>query len=350
MRMNDLLHAAVDSGASDILLVAGAPPMFRIAGELEPADMLPAMTSSSLEEVCGQVLSDEQRQALHDERDVDFSISVPSLGRFRFNVHIQRNTHAAAIRYIPSEVPSLADLELPPAVAEMTHLKQGLVLVTGQTGSGKTTTLAALLDAINQRDAKHIITLEDPIEYQYAHGRALIEQREIGTDCPSFASGLRHVLRQDPDVIMVGELRDIETIRTALQAAETGHLVLATLHTSTAAGTVDRIVEVFPATEQGQIRTHLADCLKGVLTQRLLPDASGSGRVVAAELLVVNRAIQTSIREATAHLIPGIISTNRRLGMQTMEQALQELVLNGRILPETAEDHLGEVELVSAAR
>ncbi len=350
MRMNDLLHAAVDSGASDILLVAGAPPMFRIAGELEPADMLPAMTSSSLEEVCGQVLSDEQRQTLHDERDVDFSMSVPSLGRFRFNVHIQRNTHAAAIRYIPNEVPALADLELPPAVAEMTHLKQGLVLVTGQTGSGKTTTLAALLDAINQRDAKHIITFEDPIEYQYAHGRALIEQREIGTDCPSFASGLKHVLRQDPDVILVGELRDIETIRTALQAAETGHLVLATLHTSTAAGTVDRIVEVFPATEQGQIRTHLADCLKGVLTQRLLPDASGSGRVVAAELLVVNRAIQTSIREATAHLISGIISTNRRLGMQTMEQALKELVLNGRILPETAEDHLGEVELLSAAR
>jgi twitching motility protein PilT len=347
--MNDLLHAAVDSGASDILLAAGAPPMFRIAGELQAADMLAAMTPKSLEQVCRQILSEKQVTQLEKERDVDFSVSIPSLGRFRFNIHMQRGSYAAAIRFIPPEVPSLENLDLPPAVTEFTRLEQGLVLVTGQTGSGKTTTLAALVNHINQRDAKHIITLEDPVEYQYTHARALVEQREIGADCPSFASGLKHVLRQDPDVILVGELRDLETIRTALQAAETGHLVFATLHTSTAAGTIDRIVEVFPAEEQGQIRTHLAECLQGVVTQRLLPAAEPGQRVVAAEILVVNRAVQTSIREATAHLIPGIISTNRRIGMQTMEQAVKELVLNGVLLPDVAEQQLTELEMTTAS-
>ena len=346
MKMTELLQAAVDSRASDVLLAAGAPPMFRIRGELEPTEQ-ELLTPAVLEELCKQVLSDVQVQTLERDKDVDFAVAVPSLGRFRFNVHYQRGSYAAAIRYIPSQVPELKKLGLPPAVEELTKLHHGLVLVTGQTGSGKTTTLASLMEHINQRDAKHLITLEDPIEFQYTHGRSLVEQREVGSDCPSFASGLKHVLRQDPDVILVGELRDLETIRTALQAAETGHLVFSTLHSSSAAGSIDRIIEVFPAGEQAQIRMHLAECLRGVVTQRLLHSEDGRGRAVAAEVLISNRPVQTSIREATTHLIPGLISTGRRNGMQTLEQALKELVLNGRVLPETAEAHLQELSKMS---
>jgi len=346
MDMKTLLRDAVDSGASDILLATGAPPMFRIRGDLEPAHLEP-LTPHTVEQLCRQVLNAEQVATLESEKDVDFSIAVPGLGRFRFNVHMQRGSYAAAIRYIPSQTPDFYSLGLPPAIEDLTRLQQGLVLVTGQTGSGKSTTLAAMIEHINQRDAKHIITLEDPIEYQFAHGKSLVEQREIGTDCPSFASGLKHVLRQDPDVILVGELRDLETIRTALQAAETGHLVFATLHSSSAAGTIDRILEVFPAQEQAQIRTHLAECLKAVITQRLLSPSAGR-RAVAAEVLIMTRPIQTSIREGTTHLIPGMIATGRRAGMQTLEQALRELVLNGRALPEDVEEHLEELSRAGA--
>ena len=343
MEINDLLHAAVYGRASDVLLASGAPPMFRIDGELQPAKLEP-LTPPVLEGLIRQILSEEQTQALQRNHDVDFSVALPRLGRFRFNVHSQRGSYAAAIRYIPSEIPELCQLSLPPVVTELTHTKQGLILVTGQTGSGKSTTLAAMIEHINRRDAKHIITLEDPIEFQFAHARSLVEQREIGVDCPSFASGLKHVLRQDPDVILVGELRDLETIRTALQAAETGHLVLATLHSSSAAGTVDRIVEVFPAEEQAQIRTHLAGCLKAIVTQQLLPAAGGRGRVAAVEVLVTTRAVQTSIREGTLHLVPGIISTSRRAGMQTMAQAIKELTLNGRLAADDVENLMDQAE------
>jgi len=339
MELNDLLHAAVDSGASDILLVAGSPPMFRINGDLQPAH-LEALTPPVLEELCRQIVSEEQFATLNQHQDLDFSLGVPQLGRFRFNLHRQRNSYAAAIRYVAGDIPRLADLRLPPAIEKLTFLTHGLVLVTGPTGSGKSTTLAAMIDAINRRESRHIITLEDPIEYQFAHDRSLVEQREIGVDCPGFASGLRHVLRQDPDVILVGELRDLETIRTAMQAAETGHLVLATLHSSSAAGTIDRVVEVFPAEEQAQIRTHLSESLRAVVTQRLLPAADGRGRVAAVEILIANRAIATSIREGSSHLIPGVISTHRRSGMQTMQQSLEELVLNGRIMPEAIDEQL----------
>ncbi len=347
MQINDILRTAVDGGASDVLLAAGAPPMFRIAGDLEPTDMLD-LTPPVLEALCQQVLTDEQLAELRKHQDVDFSYSVPQLGRFRFNIHLQRESYAAAIRYINDNILSLDQLGLPPVVEELTRLKSGLVLVTGQTGSGKTTTLAAMIDCINRRDAKHIITLEDPIEFQYEHGRSLVEQREIGADCPSFASGLRHVLRQDPDVILVGELRDLDTIRTALQAAETGHLVLATLHSSSAAGTIDRLIEVFPPGEQTQVRSHLAESLQAVVTQQLLRSADGRGRVAANEILIATRPIQSSIREANTHLIPGMISTGRRVGMQTMEQALKELVLNGRVLAAVVKDRLRE--LTAAAK
>jgi len=289
-----------------------------------------------------QVLNSEKQEELENCRDTDFSIAVPRLGRFRFNVHRQKNSYAAAIRYISNEVPCLDDLGLPPVVEDLTRVKSGLVLVTGQTGSGKTTTLAGMIDLINRRDAKHIITLEDPIEFQFVHGKSLIEQREIGTDCPSFSSGLKHALRQDPDVLFVGEIRDLETIRTALQAAETGHLVLATLHSSSAAGTIDRIIEVFPPDEQTQIRMHLAECLRAVITQWLLPAAEGSGRVALCEIMIANHAIRSHIREGTAHLIPGMMSTQRRIGMQTMEQGLKEFVLNGRITQDVANEYLQE--------
>tara|TARA_R110002095_G_scaffold104574_1_gene91560 strand:- start:8463 stop:9533 length:1071 start_codon:yes stop_codon:yes gene_type:complete len=342
MEMNDLLHAAVDSDASDILLVTDAPPVFRIDGFLKTTALEP-LDPEIIRDLCDQVLKDKQKELLEKHKDVDFAITIPRLGRFRFNIHVQRGSLAAAIRRYSNDICTLSSLELPPIVEELTHLKTGLILVTGQTGSGKSTTLAAMVEAINQRDPKHIITLEDPIEYQFQHGKSLIEQREIGEDCPGFASGLKHVLRQDPDVILIGELRDLDTIRVALQAAETGHLVMASLHASTAAGVVDRLVEVFPPEEQSQIRSHLAESLRAVITQKLLPAAFSKGRVAAVEIMLMNRAIQTSIRESTSHLIPGVISTSRRMGMQTMEQALKELLLNGKADPEIIDEYLQEL-------
>ena len=343
MEINDLLHAAVDSDASDILLVTDAPPVFRIDGKLKTTTLEP-LDPETIRDLCDQILKDKQKETLEKQKDVDFAITIPRLGRFRFNIHVQRGSLAAAIRRYSNDVCTLDNLDLPPVVEEVTHLKTGLILVTGQTGSGKSTTLAAMVEAINQRDAKHIITLEDPIEYQFKHGKSLIEQREIGEDCPDFASGLKHILRQDPDVILIGELRDLDTIRVALQAAETGHLVLASLHASTAAGVVDRLVEVFSPEEQSQIRSHLAESLRAVITQKLLPATLSNGRVAVAEIMLMNRAIQTSIRESTSHLIPSVISTNRRMGMQTMEQALKELLLNGKVDPEVIDEYLQELK------
>ncbi|MEO1999334.1 MAG: PilT/PilU family type 4a pilus ATPase, partial [Planctomycetaceae bacterium] len=301
---------------------------------------LEPLTPKSVEAICDQLMSTDQQHTLEQHQDVDFSVSIPRLGRFRVNVHRQKSSFATAIRHIASQIPTLEQMEMPQTLVDLTRLKSGLVLVTGQTGSGKSTTLAAMIDEINRRDAKHIITLEDPIEFQFTHKMSLIEQREIGTDCPSFASGLKHILRQDPDVILVGELRELETIRTAMQAAETGHLVFATLHSSSTWGAAERIVEVFPANEQMQIRAHLSDALKAVVTQRLLPSADGRGRVAAQEILIVNRAIQTNLREGNSHLIPGLMDIGRRTGMLTMDQAVRELALNGRISTETAEEHL----------
>jgi len=334
-QLTKLLRYALTQDVSDIIFVADAPPMFRVDGKLLPADNS-HYTPEQLDQLLRPALDEKQYQKLQAEKDIDFSLNLPGLGRFRFNIHYQKESLAAAIRVIPSNIPDLPAMQLPDMVAEFSRLHHGLVLVTGQTGSGKSTTLAAMINYINTQQAKHIITLEDPVEFAHTHGKSIVEQREVGLDCPSFASGLRHVLRQDPDVILVGELRDLETIRIALQAAETGHLVLGTLHSSTAAGAVDRMIEVFPAEEQSQIRTHLAECLKGVITQQLLPSAKGNGRVVAAEILVATRAICNNIREGTPHLIPGVISTGRKFGMQTMEQAVHDLVMQGRIAPDSA--------------
>ncbi|QDT36706.1 type IV pilus twitching motility protein PilT [Stratiformator vulcanicus] len=336
-KLNTILNAAVEAGASDVLLASGVPPIFRVSGTLRHSEF-PRLDESTVGELCRSALTSEQQRQLEEHRDVDFGYEIEGGGRFRFNVHYQRRSLAAAARLIADRVPALADLNLPPVINELTLLKSGLLLVCGATGSGKSTTLAAMIAQMNERDQRHIITLEDPIEFVFEHEKSIIEQRQIGIDCPSFASGLRHVLRQDPDVILVGELRDADTIRTALQAAETGHLVLATLHASSATGAIDRVIEVFGSDEQAQVRSHLAESLSAVIAQQLLPDAAGTGRVAAQEILIANRPIRTSIRENTPHLIPGMIATSRKDGMQTMEQSLKELLLNGRIRPEAAGD------------
>ena len=336
MELSDLFQVAADSGASDIHIVTGAPPVLRIHGDLQPTD-LDALTPRETERLIRNTLDDEGFAHLVKEGDLDYSIGVPHLGRFRINAHRQRGSYAAAIRYIPNEIPSLDQLGLPPRVAEFTALKRGLVLVTGQTGSGKSTTLAALIDLINQRYPYHIITLEDPIEFVFPHGRSIVEQREVGIDSPGFATALRHVVRQDPDVILVGEMRDRETISTAITAAETGHLVFATLHTINASQTVDRIIDVFPADQQSQVRMMLSSSLQGVVSQALLRRADGRGMVPVVELMVCTPPIRRCIREAETHLIQGIVETGRKFGMQGLDQAIAEQVLNGYI---TSEDGL----------
>ncbi len=330
MELNDLFHAAADAGASDVLLVSGAPPVLRVDGDLCPTELDP-LTPSTIEQIVFGHLSDEQTKLLRESGDLDYSVGVPRLGRFRINAHRQRGSYGATIRFIPNGIPTLEQLKLPRVVESITRLQQGLVLITGQTGSGKSTTLAAMIDRINRELPVHIITLEDPIEFVFPHGRAIVEQREVGTDCVSFASGLRHVVRQDPDIVLVGELRDLETISCAVSAAETGHLVFGTLHTTSAAGTVDRLIDVFPAAQQPQIRSQLADSLRAVITQRLLTRAQGHGRVAALEVMIVTRAIQRCIREGENHLIPGIIETGRKYGMQSMEQTIAELHASGAI-------------------
>src|SRR5262245_4602232 len=345
MELTDLFHAAADGNASDILLVSGAPPVLRIDGDLCPTELDP-LGPGSIEQLIFSQLSEAQARHLREAGDLDFSIGVPRLGRFRINAHRQRETYAMAIRFIPNQIPTLEDLRLPRIVQSFTRLHQGLVLVTGQTGSGKSTTLASIIDRINRDQPVHIITLEDPIEYAFGNGRAIVDQREVGADCVSFGSALRHVVRQDPDIILVGELRDLETISTALSAAETGHLVFGTLHTTSAAGTVDRLIDVFPPNQQSQIRAQLAESLRAVISQQLLLRAGGSGRVAALEVMVATRAVQRCIREQENHMLPGIIETGKKFGMQSMRQAISELKTAGAIDPEHA---AAQVEMLDVA-
>jgi len=346
MQLTDLFHAAADSGASDVLLVSGAPPILRVDGDLCPTELDP-LTPSTIEQLFVGQLTEVQAKTLKDSGDLDYSIGVPRLGRFRINAHRQRETYALSIRFIPNRIPTLEELRLPRIVESFTKLQQGLVLVTGQTGSGKSTTLAALIDRINRDQPVHIITLEDPIEYAFHHGRAIVEQREVGMDCLSFASALRHVVRQDPDIILVGELRDLETISTALSAAETGHLVFGTLHTTSAAGTVDRLIDVFPPNQQSQIRAQLADSLRAVISQQLILRAGGMGRIAALEIMLVTRAVQRCIREQENHMIPGIIETGRKFGMQSMQQAIAELRAAALIDPGHAAAHVDLLDMAS---
>lgn len=325
MSINQLLETAVKNKASDLHLTVGRPPMLRVYGELVPIDGEEELNHNSVIELVSPLLNEQRQMVLGKVGQVDFSYGLPNLGRFRVNIFRQRGTVSGVLRLIPTKIPTLDLLGLPEIVRSFTEKSKGLVLVTGPTGHGKTTTLAALIDIINTNRSCHIVTLEDPIEYLHRHKRSIINQREIGTDTDSFSNALRAALREDPDVILVGEMRDLETIQTALTAAETGHLVFATLHTNDAVQTVDRVIDVFPPHQQQQIRMQLALTLQGIVAQQLIPRADVPGRVVATELLIATSAVRNIIREGKTHQLPTTLQTGARLGMHTMDSTLKAL-------------------------
>ena len=332
MNLQSIIDLARDHGASDIHFTDKRPPLMRIDGKLQPIsgdDMNPETL-----EVIVRSLAGERYEEFLERGEMDFTYQAPH-NRLRVNIYRQRGLPAAALRLIPEIIPQFADLGLPQTVRDFADFHQGLVLFTGPTGSGKSTTMASLISEINQSRAGHILTLEDPIEYIHQHQKSIVNQREIGGDTYSFSNALRAALRQDPDVILVGEMRDLETISTAVTAAETGHLVLATLHTSSAPATIDRIIDVFPAHQQQQIRVQLAETLRGIVAQRLLPKKDTSGRVMACEILVGTNAVKNLIREGKLHQIPTVMETGSKFGMQTFDQALKRLVDKGLIDPVT---------------
>jgi twitching motility protein PilT len=332
-----LLLEVVDRRASDLHLTAGSAPMIRVRGRLAPVEGFPVLTTTQTREIVYSILSEGQRQRFENNLQLDFAYQVPGTARFRVNAYLQRGAVGAAFRLIPFEVVPLETLGLPPVVAEFANRPRGLVLVTGPTGSGKSTTLASLVDIINSTREEHIMTIEDPIEFLHRHKKCIVNQRELGSDALSFADALKAALRQDPDVILVGEMRDLETISTAITAAETGHLVFATLHTQDTPQTIDRIIDVFPSAQQGQIRAMLSVALQGIMTQTLLPTADGSGRCVAAEILVPTPAVRNLIRESKSHQIYSVLQTGGAHGMQTMDASLAQLVRAGRITRPMAE-------------
>ena len=333
----DIILAALERDASDVHLTAGAPPTIRIRGRLQALEQFPVLDVQQTREIVYSILSDSQRQQFENLRQVDFSYTVPRTARMRVNAYVQRGAVGAAFRVIPSRILSLDELGMPSPVSQMASRPRGIVLVTGPTGSGKSTTLAAMIDQINSSRDEHILTIEDPIEFLHSHKRCLVNQRELGTDATSFADALRAALRQDPDVILVGEMRDLETISTALTAAETGHLVLATLHTQDAPQTIDRVIDVFPPHEQQHVRVMLSVALQGVVAQQLLPTADGLGRVPAVEVLAPTPAVRNLIREGKTHQIYSAIQTGGEHGMQTMDAALAYLIRAGKITREVAQ-------------
>jgi twitching motility protein PilT len=331
----EVLLQVMERQASDLHLTAGSPPMIRHHGKLHALDY-PSLTPQTTREVIYSILTNDQRQRLETDWQIDFAYSIPGRARFRVNSYFQRAALSAAFRLIPHEIPTLSKLDLPPVIEEFTKKPRGFVLVTGPTGSGKSTTLAAMLDLINEVRHEHILTIEDPIEFLHKHKRCIVNQRELGADAASFGLGLKAALRQDPDVILVGEMRDLETIATALTAAETGHLVFATLHTQDTAQTVDRIVDVFPPEQQQQVRVQLSVALQGIVTQQLVPKADGRGRVCACEILVPTPAVRNLIREGKTHQIYSALQTGGQFGMQTMDAALAQLVREHKITRELA--------------
>ena len=333
----DLLMEVVARRASDLHLSAGAPPTVRVRGRLARVENYPVLSGTDTREIVYSILSGDQRQRLETNWQIDFAYSIPGHARFRVNAYYQRGAIGAAFRLIPFELTSIDQLGLPAAVHDLTRKPRGFVLVTGPTGSGKSTSLAAMLDEINATREEHIMTIEDPIEFLHGHKKCLVNQRELGSDAQSFAEALKAALRQDPDVILVGEMRDLETIATALTAAETGHLVFATLHTQDTAQTVDRIIDVFPPEQQGQVRVQLSVALQGIITQQLLPTADGSGRVAACEVLVPNPAVRNLIREGKTHQIYSVLQTSSAAGMQTMDASLATLVRTEKITRKFAE-------------
>jgi twitching motility protein PilT len=341
---SEILLEVVRRKASDLHITAGAPPMLRVRGSLVPVEGQQRLTATDTREIVYAILNSSQRQRLETEWQIDFAYSIPGHARFRVNAYFQRGTIGAAFRLIPAETVPIEKLGLPPVVRDFARRPRGIVLVTGPTGSGKSTTLASLINEINETRDEHIMTIEDPIEFLHRHKKCIINQRELGGDAQSFSLALKAALRQDPDVILVGEMRDMETIGTALTAAETGHLVFATLHTQDAPQTVDRIIDVFPPAQQGQVRAQLAIGLQGIMTQTLVPTADGSSRTVACEILVPTPGVRNLIREGKTHQIYSLIQTGAAHGMQTMDASLAGLVRAGRITQEIAETRSSNVE------
>jgi twitching motility protein PilT len=334
--IDELLAGMEGWKASDLHLTVGSPPVLRVRGEIEPITDLDPLTEEQTQQLLYRILSTEQQKRLEVDRQIDVSYAIPGIARFRVNVFFRQGTIGGAFRLIPHDIKPLEELGLPSSLHELAQRPRGLVLVTGPTGSGKSTTLASLIDEINRTRTAHILTIEDPIEFLHPHRRCIVNQREIGSDAHGFADALRAALRQDPDVILLGEMRDLETISTALTAAETGHLVFATLHTRGAAGTIDRIIDVFPGAQQSQVRAQIAGALEGVVTQALLPTADGQGRVASVEILLPDDAVRNLIRQGKVEQIYSVMQTSTSRGMQTMEQSLCELVLRGTITLEVA--------------
>jgi twitching motility protein PilT len=333
----EVLTRMADERASDVHLSPGFPPAIRVRGRIVGLDEYGPLSAQDTRDTVYSMLNDDQRKRFESQKQLDLAYAVPGVSRFRVNCFFQRGAISAAFRRIPHEIPNLDELGLPKVLEDFTRKPRGLILVTGPTGSGKSTSLAAMLDVINSERDEHILTIEDPIEFLHSHKRCIVNQREIGADAEDFSLALKSALREDPDVILVGEMRDLETMSTALTAAETGHLVFATLHTQSTAQTVDRIIDIFPAEQQSQVRMQLSIGLQGIVTQQLLPTADGTGRVVACEVLVPTPAVRNLIREGKTHQIYSAIQTSGSLGMQTMDAHLAQLIRMGRISRELAD-------------
>ncbi|MBL8745550.1 MAG: type IV pilus twitching motility protein PilT [Phycisphaerae bacterium] len=330
MNLESILRAGAERDASDIHIVAGHVPMFRIHTVVTPMDG-PALSAETVQGFVEEMASPEARATFEKQKDADFSYELKGFARYRVNAHRQRGVVGIAMRIIKTKVPNLSKLSLPEVIGRLTYLPRGLVLVTGDTGSGKSTTLAAMIQAMNERYKAHIITLEDPVEYVLESKNCLIEQRELGQDMPSFSSGLKHALRQDPDIVLVGEMRDLETTALAMTAAETGHLVLSTLHTCSAGQTVERIIDMYPAQQQNQIRAMLANTLQAVISQSLFQRVDQKGMVPGVEVLLCTPAVRNIIREGRTFEIPNVIETNRSMGMQSLDTSIAQLYFNGMI-------------------
>lgn len=336
MEMSEILKAAVTKGASDIHMVIGKPPMIRLRGSVASMDEFPVLTAEESKRLIYSILFDAHKSKFEETMELDCSFAIPGVSRFRVNVLMQKNGVEAVLRVISSKIPNATDLGLQPAIIQLADSPRGLILVTGPTGSGKSTTLASLIDIINQKRAEHILTIEDPIEFVYENKNCIIRQREVGEQTRSFAGALKTALRQDPDVVLIGEMRDLETIGAALSIAETGHLVFGTLHTTDAPQTIDRIIDVFPPHQQQQVRVQLSTSLKAVVSQTLIPKADGVGRVAAREIMIVTPAISNLIREGKTHQIYSAIETGAKFGMISLDRALVNLVNLGQITQEDA--------------
>lgn len=343
MDIKKILEMCVQYGASDVHILVGVPPMLRLHGKLLTVPETKAITPGQADELVNSLLSEQQRELLKVDRELDFSYNLPNGARFRANVYYEKGNVAAALRYIPATIKTLEDLHLPPIIGELTKMKQGLILVTGPTGHGKSTTLAAMIERINQERSEHIVTIEDPVEFVHTPVKSIVSQRELHADTHSWSVALKSVLREDPNVVLVGEMRDYETIEAALTIAETGHLVLATLHTNSAAQTIDRIVDVFPEKEQQQIRGQLSLSLEAVISQRLIPSEDGA-RIAIAEILIATSAVRSLIRDGKAHMLINTMQTSSDVGMKTLDMALVEAYQAKKISLITAREYAFNTE------